>query len=287
MSAYDTAQRKIENTFSPISVPFLPEHNRTMLLRLLLCAALCDALQLRLARALPSTSVRSRTFTATWPPPATLAATRHSPVLAIVEPQTFEAQFDPVQFVVLLLAVGGPFGYWWLITVPEARLALAKDKRLEGGETKEFLAELKGSEGRPVEKWFFAKWLAQARPSRGGGVTRGETTKAIRAESSAQSSASGGVGGGVGAGEGAGEGGGEGRGEGRGVGLQELFKPASLKGNATPKFFSGDNPIVVTVGSLMVLGIGASIARENGQLAIDLSLVGAGLAFGLTRLDLK
>ena len=263
MSAYDTAQRKIENTFSPISVPFLPEHNRTMLLRLLLCAALCDALQLRLARALPSTSVRSRTFTATWPPPATLAATRHSPVLAIVEPQTFEAQFDPVQFVVLLLAVGGPFGYWWLITVPEARLALAKDKRLEGGETKEFLAELKGSEGRPVEKWFFAKWLAQARPSRGGGVTRGETTKAIRAESSAQSSASG------------------------GVGLQELFKPASLKGNATPKFFSGDNPIVVTVGSLMVLGIGASIARENGQLAIDLSLVGAGLAFGLTRLDLK
>ena len=258
-----------------------------MLLRLLLCAALCDALQLRVARALPSTSVRSRTFTATWPPPATLAATRHSPVLAIVEPQTFEAQFDPVQFVVLLLAVGGPFGYWWLITVPEARLALAKDKRLEGGETKEFLAELKGSEGRPVEKWFFAKWLAQARPSRGGGVTRGETTKAIRAESSAQSSASGGVGGGVGAGEGAGEGGGEGRGEGRGVGLQELFKPASLKGNATPKFFSGDNPIVVTVGSLMVLGIGASIARENGQLAIDLSLVGAGLAFGLTRLDLK
>ena len=46
--------------------------------------------------------------------------------------------------------------YWWYITVPEARLNLAKDKRL--GETKEYITELKQSEGREVEKWALAKW---------------------------------------------------------------------------------------------------------------------------------
>ena len=71
------------------------------------------------------------------------------------------------------------------------------------------------------------------------------------------------------------------------VTLQQLFEPASLKGNATPKFFSGDNPIVVTMGALMALGILASLARGNGGLAADAAVLAAGLAFGLTRLELE
>ena len=50
-------------------------------------------------------------------------------------PQTFEPQGDPAQAVLLFFVVALPFGYWWYITVPEARLALAKDKRLQDGDT--------------------------------------------------------------------------------------------------------------------------------------------------------
>merc|ERR1712087_784170 len=43
--------------------------------------------------------------------------------------------------------------------------------------------------------------------------------------------------------------------------LQEPFTPANLRGNATPRFFSGDNPIVVTTGALLALCIVAASAR--------------------------
>ena len=56
--------------------------------------------------------------------------------------------------IILLSAVLLPFGYWWYVTVPEARINLAKDKRLQGGETKAYLDELASSdEDRPVERW--------------------------------------------------------------------------------------------------------------------------------------
>ena len=74
---------------------------------------------------------------------------------------TFEARGDPLQAAILIAAIVLPFGYWWYITVPEARLALAKDKRLQDGETKVYLDELAASsEARPVERWFFSKWAA-------------------------------------------------------------------------------------------------------------------------------
>ena len=71
--------------------------------------------------------------------------------------------------------------------------------------------------------------------------------------------------------------------------LGELFTPASTVGNATPKFFSGDNPIVVTVGALLALGTLAAGARQGGAAgaAADLTVVAATLAFGLGRLRLK
>ena len=69
--------------------------------------------------------------------------------------------------------------------------------------------------------------------------------------------------------------------------LKQLFEPASLKGNATPKFWSGDNPIVVTMGALFLLGAGATLARENTALAVDAAILTAGIAFGVTRLNMK
>ena len=208
------------------------------------------------------------------------------------EPQSFEAQGDPAQFLLLALVVAIPFGYWWLITVPEARLDLAKDKRK--GETKEFIRELQDAEGREAEKWFFSKWLRQT-PVRRGAVSAAavddEATRTVGAEPSpvatleptavaADADAS--------TTKGAASASGVDRVE-EAVQptLAQLFEPATKKGNPTPKFFSGDNPIVVATSTLLVLGIGALIVRQNGALALDATIVAAGIFFGLTRLDLK
>ena len=184
-----------------------------------------------------------------------------------LEPESvvFEAQGDPVQAAILLSAILLPFGYWWYITVPEARINLAKDKRLDGGGTKAFLDELAASdEARPVERWFFAKWLTQRKPARAKppaasaeASVEPEAAPAPVPPTSPQQ-----------------------------MPLTELFRPASLKNNATPNFWSGDNPIVVTMGLLALLGTFASVARSNSALAIDGAILAAGLTFGLSRLTL-
>jgi hypothetical protein len=195
----------------------------------------------------------------------------------------FEAQFNPAQLAVLLGVVALPFGYWWLITVPEARLDLAKDKRLEGGATKEYIAELREAEDRPLESWFFQKWIRQAPPGRRVGqstavtgalgvpeaevsaadeaamTTKVRTVKTSKPLEVGPASPT----------------------------LEQLFQPASKRGNPTPRFFSGDNPIVVTTGALIGFGTFAAVARENGALAADGLVLCAGLAFGLGRLQLK
>ena len=174
-----------------------------------------------------------------------------------------------------------PFCYWWYITVPEARLALAKDKRLEGGESREYLLDLaEAPEGeREVERWFFSKWLRQAKPRRAGAATASvqaevaeaaavaeQRTALTTADAEPSDAATRST---------------------DAVPLRDLFAPASLKGNATPKFFSGDNPIVVTLGALAALGVFASLARENSALAVDVVLLTLGVAFGASRLTLK
>ena len=176
--------------------------------------------------------------------------------------QTFEAQVDPAQLAVVAIAVAAPVSYWWFITVPEARLDLAKDKRLEGGDTKQYLEELRDSpDERPLERWFFDKWLRQLRPSKAPRPAP-EASEASAEDASAPAPA---------------------------PTLGELFAPASLAGNATPKFFSGDNPIVVTVGALLALGTLAAGARQGGAAgaAADAAVVAATLAFGTSRLTLK
>ena len=88
--------------------------------------------------------------------PAIIPVARASPsAIAMVEPpptfepQAFEAQGDPLQALILIGAILVPFGYWWLITVPEARIGLAKDKRLDT-DLNEYLVELKEADDRPV-----------------------------------------------------------------------------------------------------------------------------------------
>lgn len=200
-----------------------------------------------------------------------------------VEPAQFEPQGDPVQFAILALAVAVPFGYWWYITVPEARLALSKDKRL--GDTGAYIEELaRSDEARPVERWFFSKWLKQApkkRTARTEAASMLSTAPTMAAvamvepthpETAAESAAAPEQPSAV---------------QKREASLEQLFRPASLKSNATPKFFSGDNPIVVTTGALLAAGIFATVAKENGQLAADLLVICIGLIFGATRLTLK
>ena len=170
---------------------------------------------------------------------------------------TFEAQGDPLQAAILVSVVLLPFGYWWLITVPEARLDLAKDKRLDT-DLNEYLVDLKAAEGRAPEKWFFDKWLQKAKPAK---VLPADSATAPERTSTPD--------------------------EGAAVPIEELFRPASLAGNATPKFWSGDNPIVVTMAALLSFGIFAAIARSNNALAIDGLVLGAALVFGLNRLTLK
>ena len=194
-----------------------------------------------------------------------------------VPPPTFEAQGDPVQAAILLSAVLLPFGYWWYVTVPEARINLAKDKRLQGGETKAYLDELASSEeDRPVERWFFSKWLTQRKPTTKAAAksdvldTNAQVAEGLpepAADASSQSAPTPPP-------------------PTPAPTLRELFQPASLKNNATPKFWSGDNPIVVTMGSLALLGVFATAARTNGALALDAAVLAAGLAFGLSRLTL-
>merc|ERR1712087_195417 len=169
------------------------------------------------------------------------------PELAQAAAQTFEPPFNPEQLGVVVFVIAIPFGYWWLITVPEQRLALAKNKRT--GEVREYIATLKEEEsGRPLERWFFQKWLQQAKPprrkadpfaaaqreevgpeqvvvsaERGSHDQEGKMQKPEAQTADALPT------------------------------LQELFTPANLRGNATPRFFSGDNPIVVTTVSPWML----------------------------------
>ena len=197
-------------------------------------------------------------------------------------PMTFEAQMDPLQAAFFFAIIALPFGYWWYITVPEARLKLAKDKRLEGGDVKAYIDELRDDPSpRSAERWFFSKYLSQMRPRANRGAREQAALQVTAVEGDAIPPAS----------ElqappaetaplrdGAPP---------RRPSLRELFQPASLSGNATPRFWSGDNPIVVTMGALLCLGVVASAARANASLTADALVLGAGLVFGVTRLTLK
>ena len=187
--------------------------------------------------------------------------------------QEFEPRFDPATFSVLIAAVLVPFSYWWLITVPEARLNLSRDKRMSGGETREYLAKLRESgEDRPIERWFFSKWLQQfkARSTKdqyaAADAARNIDVSSGVLDQDANTSMD--------------------KPTRDGLPLSDVFRPASLRGNATPRFWSGDNPILVTMGLLLSAGIVDSLIREQPSLVLDGCIFAAGLIFGISRLGM-
>lgn len=214
---------------------------------------------------------------------ATFAQQRQcrSPAPLLLEPAlepaakvTFEAQGDPAQLAVLLFVVAAPAAYWWFVTVPEARLGLAKDKRV--GEVNDYLQELQSDESgeRAAERWFLQKWLKQTRPAKAtpSASAEHEGEGSVAAATEAPPAADDPVVDPLADLDALGR-------------LRVLFAPAKNPG--TPSFFSGDNPIVVAMGTLLALGAFAAAARENQQLAIDGTVLLAGLVFGASRLTLK
>ena len=181
---------------------------------------------------------------------------------AVAQPLVFEAQADPMQFALLLAVVVLPFGYWWYVTVPDARLDLAKDKR-KGG-LRAYIDDLRADAApRGAERWFFRKYLRQlpekaleVPPAANDSMPAAVDVDAYSEESQ------------------------------RSPSLEELLRPASLKGNPTPRFWSGDNPIVVTMGALLFMGVAAAAYRSNATLTVDALVLAAGIMFGLSRLSL-
>ena len=138
------------------------------------------------------------------------------------------------------------------------------------------MAQAESDEGRAVERWFFAKWLRQAslrpRRPREEAASAEDAGKQSQSPSEAQAAAAPSP---TTASDGAQQ-----------PSLAELFAPATRRGNPTPRFFSGDNPVLVAVGALAALGVLASAARAESAV-VDGAVLACGLAFGLSRLGLK
>ena len=147
--------------------------------------------------------------------------------------QTFEAQlaFDPAQLAVFTVALSARCIL--VVHRTRARLNLAKDKRLEGGDTNSTSRSCATVRRAAARALVFRQVAEELRPSK---APRPAPEGARRTRRPAPAPA---------------------------PTLGELFAPASLAGNATPKFFSGDNPIVVTVGALLALGTPAAGASRR------------------------
>ena len=63
---------------------------------------------------------------------------------------------------IVISAVGATTAFWWFVLVPNARLGLARNKK--SGALRAYLEELKTDDARPIERWFFEKWLRKIDP---------------------------------------------------------------------------------------------------------------------------
>ena len=135
--------------------------------------------------------------------------------------------------------------YWWYVLVPGARVNLAVNKRT--GKLRAYLEELKADDDRKLERFFYQKWLAKVDP---------ETRYLLRDDDEAEDGSSADAGNpprtkprvalsdteGVT----------------RDVG-EESLEDIIRKAKKTPKFWSGDNPVLVgaaiTVGAAAVFGV--------------------------------
>ncbi|KAK3268757.1 hypothetical protein CYMTET_22759 [Cymbomonas tetramitiformis] len=115
-------------------------------------------------------------------------------------------------------------GYWWFVLVPSARVRLAVNKK--NGSLKNYLTELKADDSRPLEKWFYSQWLEKVDPETRYLLREDEETNSKETEPVAEASLQ------------------------EKLELDEVIRQAKR----TPKFWSGDNPVLVGTG----LSIGAA-----------------------------
>eukprot|EP00239_Pterosperma_sp_CCMP1384_P005976 CAMPEP_0197855932 /NCGR_PEP_ID=MMETSP1438-20131217/27534_1 /TAXON_ID=1461541 /ORGANISM="Pterosperma sp., Strain CCMP1384" /LENGTH=204 /DNA_ID=CAMNT_0043471195 /DNA_START=302 /DNA_END=916 /DNA_ORIENTATION=- len=180
----------------------------------------------------------------------------------VVSSQTFEPQGPGVaQTLVVLVVTLAPALYWWLVLVPSERQSLAKNKRR--GEVKEYLEQIEGDESRVMERWFYTDWLQQkGRESerRERNKQRGKTTKASASTTTTPSTST------------------TVEAVSTGSQTQTPAPPSDSSSGAdekeelepfdetpyvaTPNFFSGDNPILVTAVLISLsVAVGALVKK--------------------------
>ena len=152
---------------------------------------------------------------------------------------------------VVLGFTGVMVAYWWYVLVPGARVNLAVNKK--SGKLREYLEELKDDDSRAVERFFYQKWLAKVDP---------ETRFLLREDAGT-------------------EGEGEQQTE-RGTNVnvktvtrlqdteggvtreaEESLEDVIRKARNTPKFWSGDNPVLV--GTALTVGAGVLVGALSGR----------------------
>ena len=161
----------------------------------------------------PRASTSRRAFEDDFVPVAPRAFSAVDPIAATYVP----TPIDPAVLrdeLVVLGAIGATTAYWWLVLVPSARVALAKNKK--SGELRAYLDDLARSDGKGLEKWFYAQWLAKIDP---------ETRYLLRDDAPAAA---------------------------RRV---ETLEDVARAARRAPKFWSGDNPVLV--GTALTIGLAA------------------------------
>ena len=143
---------------------------------------------------------------------------------------------------VVLGFTGVMVAYWWYVLVPGARVNLAVNKR--SGRLRDYLEELKGDDSRKMERFFYQKWLAKVDPEtrfllREDGNEDGDG-RVVEAKTRLSDT----------------------EGVTRDAG-DESLEDVIRKARRTPKFWSGDNPVLV--GTALTVGAGVLVGALTGR----------------------
>jgi len=143
---------------------------------------------------------------------------------------------------VVLGVTGVMVAYWWYVLVPGARVNLAVNKR--SGRLRDYLEELKGDDSRKMERFFYQKWLAKVDPEtrfllREDGNEDGDG-RVVQAKTRLSDT----------------------EGVTRDAG-DESLEDVIRKARRTPKFWSGDNPVLV--GTALTVGAGVLVGALTGR----------------------
>jgi hypothetical protein len=137
---------------------------------------------------------------------------------------------------IVLSAIGATTAYWWFVLVPNARVSLAKNKKT--GALRTYLEELKTDDSRPIERWFFEKWLRKIDPETRYLLRDDDVDETVEGASTSPSAAAASPERDADAPR-------------REPSLEEILRAAKK----TPKFWSLDNPVLVGTG--LSIGVAA------------------------------